>query len=185
MKIFSIPWSVGNKSIFSFALSALVFAFCPSATAQQPQKIPRIGFLLAPSRSAVAESLDAFREGMRELGYVEGKNIVIEYRYAEGKLDRLPDLAAELVRLQIDVIVAGGGGIAVQAAKKASNVTPIIFPAIVDPVASGVVASLARPGAILPVFLLEVMSCKGSGWSFSRKRFPERLVWRSSGIRKA
>ena len=87
-----------------FASSALCF----SADAQQPKKVPRIGFLSASSPSVVATRIEAFRQGLRELGYVEGKNIVIEYRYAEGKLDRLPALAAELVRLKVDVIVTAG-----------------------------------------------------------------------------
>src|SRR5919108_1207494 len=92
--------------IISLALCALLFALCLPADAQQPKKVPRIGFLLAPSRSAVSESLDAFRQGLHELGYVEGQSIVSEYRYAEGNFDRLGDLAAELVGLKVDVIVA-------------------------------------------------------------------------------
>jgi len=91
--------------VFGVLLSALSF----SAEAQQPKKVPRIGFLLAPSRSSASEYVEAFREGLRELGYVEGQNIVIEYRYAEGNLERLSDLAADLVRLKVDVIVAAGG----------------------------------------------------------------------------
>ena len=133
-----------NRKIVVSLLSTSILVSVHFAEAQQPTKVPRIGFLLAPSRSAVSESLDAFRQGLRELGYVEGQNILIEYRYADGKLERLPDLAAELVHLKIDVIVAGGG-MAVQAAKKASSATPIVFTGINDPVASGVVASLAQP----------------------------------------
>ena len=91
-------------------LGALLFALCVSVEAQQPTKIPRIGFLIAASPSSVSPRLKAFRQGLRELGYVEGKNIVIEWRYAEGKLDRLPALAAELVRLKIDIIVTGASG---------------------------------------------------------------------------
>ena len=81
---------------------------CPGAEAQQPTKIPRIGYLTTVSPSAISARIEAFRQGLRELGYVEGKNIVIEWRSAEGKLDRLPALAAELVRLKVDVIVSGG-----------------------------------------------------------------------------
>ena len=107
---------------------ALTFVFGGAvAQAQQAGKIPRIGFLLAPARSAVLESLDAFRQGLREIGYVEGQNIVIEYRYAEGKFDRLPDLAAELVRLNVDVIVAAGGTIAIKPAKNAARTIPIVM----------------------------------------------------------
>ena len=128
------------------ALSALLFVLCPSAEAQQPKKVPRIGFLLAPSRSALSERVDAFRQGLREHGYVEGQNIVIEYRYAEGKFDRLPDLAADLVRLKVDVIVAAGGIQAIRAAKNAANTTPIVMTGALDPVSDGLIASFARPG---------------------------------------
>jgi putative ABC transport system substrate-binding protein len=115
------------------------------AEAQQPKKVPRIGFLGGASASFYAARTNAFRQGLNELGYTEGKNIDIEYRYAEGKFDRLPDLAAELVGLKLDVIVAAPTP-SVLAAKKASATTPIVFASVVDPVASGLVASLARPG---------------------------------------
>jgi putative ABC transport system substrate-binding protein len=120
--------------------------FARSADAQQPKKVPRIGFLLAPSRSALSERVDAFRQGLRELGYIEGQNIVIEYRYAEGKFDRLPDLAADLARLKVDVIVAAGGVQAIRAAKNAANTTPIVMTAALDPVSDALIASFARPG---------------------------------------
>ena len=113
--------------------------------AQQPTKVPRIGFLTAASPSAIAARIEAFRQGLRELGYVEGKNIVIEWRYAEGKLDRLPALAAELVRLKVDVIVTAGPG-ATRAAKEATSTIPIVMAQDPDPVGNGFVASLARPG---------------------------------------
>jgi len=125
-------------------LAALVF-MVSIVEAQQAQKIPRIGFLLAPSRSATAEPLDAFRQGLRELGYVNGQNIVIEYRYAEGQFDQLPTLAAELVRLKVDLIVAAGGIQAIRPAKNATSTIPIVMTGTTDPVASGLVASLARP----------------------------------------
>ena len=86
----------------------MLFALCFSAEAQQPKKIPRIGYLATASPSTIPARIKAFRQGLRELGYVEGKNIVIEWRYAEEKLDRLPALAAELVRLKVDIIVTGG-----------------------------------------------------------------------------
>jgi putative ABC transport system substrate-binding protein len=115
------------------------------AQAQQPTKIPRIGFLIAASPSSVSARLEAFRQGLRELGYVEGKNIVIEWRYAEGKLDRLPALVAELVRLKIDIIVTGAPA-TTRAAKEATVTIPIVMAQDTDPVANGFVASLARPG---------------------------------------
>jgi putative ABC transport system substrate-binding protein len=134
-----------SKKIFGFALGALLFALCFPAEAQQPTKIPRIGFLAATSPSAISTRIEAFRQGLGELGYVEGKNIVIEYRYAEGNLDRLPALAAELVRLNVDVIVTGGAA-NTRAAKEATKIIPIVMALDNDPVASGFVASLARPG---------------------------------------
>src|SRR5438034_6756017 len=97
-----------KKKITVLTLCAMLFALCFSAQAQQPTKVPRIGFLSSLSPGAVSARMDAFRQGLRELGYVEGKNIVIESRWAEGKTERLPELAAELVLLRVDVIVTGG-----------------------------------------------------------------------------
>src|SRR5882724_7303487 len=113
--------------------------------AQQTTKVTPIGYLSFPSLSANAARIEAFRQGLRELGYVEGKNIVIELRSAEGKLDRVPALAAEVVRLKVDVIVTGGGT-DTRAAKEATNTIPIVMAQDSDPVESGFVASLARPG---------------------------------------
>ncbi|MGH7834916.1 MAG: ABC transporter substrate-binding protein [Candidatus Binatia bacterium] len=134
-----------NKKIFPFALGALLFALCLPAHAQQPTKMPRIGFLAVLPPSALSAWTEAFRQGLRELGYVEAKNIVIEYRWAEGKIERLPDLATELVRLKVDVIVTAGPT-ATRAAKKATSTIPIVMGFDNDPVGSGFVASLARPG---------------------------------------
>ena len=132
------------KSI-SFALCAMLFALSYSASAQQPTKVPRIGYLQAPPHSAVASRTDAFRQGLRELGYVEGKNIIIEWRFADGKLDRVPGLVAELVRLKVDVIVTGGS-FATGAAKEATSTIPVVMMQDSDPVGNGYVGSLARPG---------------------------------------
>src|ERR1044071_5709412 len=125
------------------ALGALLSILCMSATAQQPTKIPRIG-VLSPTTPLI-DHIVAFRQGLRELGYVEGKNIVIEHRYAEGKENRLAELLAELVRLEVDVIITPGTR-ATQAAKKATQTVPIVMTQAGDPVAVGLVASLARPG---------------------------------------
>jgi ABC-type uncharacterized transport system substrate-binding protein len=133
-----------SKSLF-WLLTTVVLTTAPLAQAQQPTQIPRIGFLGGAAPSANADRREAFRQRMRELGYVEGKNILLEYRYAEGKLDRLPALAAELARLKVDVIVTGGGG-ATRAAKEATNTIPIVMAQVPDPIADGFVASLARPG---------------------------------------
>jgi putative ABC transport system substrate-binding protein len=126
--------------IFAFA-----FAFGGvEAQAQQPAKLPRIGFLGSSAASSSAR-IDGFRQGLRELGYVEGKNIAIEYRYEEEKLDRQNALAAELVRLKVDIIVTAGAG-ATRAAKAATSTIPIVMSQDPDPVGNGFVASLARPG---------------------------------------
>ncbi len=114
-----------------------------AAQGQPPAKVLRIGYLTA--RSGGSHLDDAFRQGLRELGYVEGQSVVIEFRSAEGRLERLPDLAAELVRLKVDLIVAAGGP-SVHAAKQATGTIPIVFPVHPDPVEAGLVASLARPG---------------------------------------
>jgi putative ABC transport system substrate-binding protein len=113
--------------------------------AQQPTKIPRIGYLVGSSLSALSPRIEAFRQGLRELGYVEGKNIIIEWRSAEGKLDRLPALAAELLRLKVDIIVTAGPS-ATRPAKEATSTIPIVMTNESDPVGTGIVASLARPG---------------------------------------
>jgi len=115
------------------------------AQAQQPTKIPRIGFLSATFPFNVPARLEAFRQGLRELGYVENKNIVVEYQYGEGKLDRLPTLLNELVRLKVDVIVTAGPS-PTRAAKKATVTIPIVMAWDYDPVGNGFVSSLARPG---------------------------------------
>jgi len=134
-----------NEKIAPIALFAMLFALCVCAEAQQGQKIPRIGFLGAGSASSMAGSLDAFRKGLSDLGYVEGKNIVIEYRYAERKGERIPDLAAELVGLKLDVILTSQTP-NVLALKKASSTIPIVFSVISFPVENGIVASFSRPG---------------------------------------
>jgi ABC-type uncharacterized transport system substrate-binding protein len=131
-----------KEKIRVLSLCALLPALCASAEAQQATKIPRIGLLRAGAPSD--PSVEAFRQGLRQLGYVEGQNIVIEVRYAEEKLDRLADLAAELVRLKVDVIVVQGPQ-AIPAAKNATKTIPIVMGSP-DPVGTGLVASLARPG---------------------------------------
>ena len=136
---------MNKRKLHSFALCAMLFALCFPAEAQQPKKVPRIGFLTGVSSPTNSARHEAFRQGLRELGYVEGKNIVIEYRSAEGKFDRLPALAAELVRLKVDIIVTGGGA-TTRAGKAATTTIPIVMTQDGDPVANGFVASLARPG---------------------------------------
>ncbi len=118
-----------------------------AAGAQPPAKIPRVGLLRfgSPSDSGIRFTEEPFRQGLRELGYVEGQNIAIEYRHSEGREHRLPELAADLVRLKVDVIVATGG-LAASAVRNATKTIPIVMAGVSDPIGSGLVASLARPG---------------------------------------
>jgi len=137
-----------KKSIFYIALSTVLFSLSVRVEAQQPpRKVPLIGFLntSSASNSETSLRLDAFRQGLHDLGYVEGKNINIEYRYADGKLERLPKLAEELVRLKVDLVVAANATVA-QAAKKSSTTIPVVMVAAGDPFGGELVASLARPG---------------------------------------
>ena len=134
-----------RKWVGCLAILLLLMGWVRMVEAQQAAKIPRIGYLGGAAPSANADRREAFRQGLRELGHVEEKNIIIEWRSVEGKLDRLPALAAELVRLKVDVIVTGGGR-ATRAAKEATNTIPIVMAQVPDPVGDGFVASLARPG---------------------------------------
>jgi ABC-type uncharacterized transport system substrate-binding protein len=144
-----------RKRFFSLTLSSLLFALSSvgamlftlsfSVEAQQPAKIPRIGFVTATPLPSIAGRIEAFRQGLRDLGYVEGKNILIEYRDGEGKPDRFPEVAAELVRLKVDVIVTGGPTVT-RPVKDATSTIPIVMAQDIDPVGSGFIASLARPG---------------------------------------
>ena len=119
---------------------------CPRS-AQQPKKVPRIGYLSSSDPASESTRAEAIRLALRELGYIEGQNIAIEYRYAEGKRDRFPELAAELVRLKVDIIVVAGGDRPIRAAKNATKTIPIVMVgAGSDPVEAGLVESLARPG---------------------------------------
>ena len=141
---FEIQFKFALRNLKSaILLSAMLFAPCFSASAQQPTKIARIGYLGGPS--PLLERREAFREGLRKLGYIEGKNIVIEWRSGEGKAERVPALAAELVRLKVDVIVTDGSN-STRRAKEATSTIPIVMAQDVDPVGRGIVASLARPG---------------------------------------
>ena len=134
-----------KKTITFLTLCALLFALSVSAQAQQPGKVPRIGFLDLSTASGSAALVDAFRQELSKLGWIEGKTITIEYRFSEGNLEPLPELAADLVRLKVDLIVTTSGPSAL-AAKKATTSIPIVMATAGDPVGEGLVASLARPG---------------------------------------
>jgi putative ABC transport system substrate-binding protein len=141
---------VGEKlktNIFCGALCAMLFALCVSAAAQQPKNTPRIGYLSNIDPATDSARFEAIRVALRDLGYIEGQNIASEYRYAKGKRNRLPELAAELVRLKVDIIVAVGGDPLILAAKNATKTIPIVMVgAGIDPVEAGFVETLARPG---------------------------------------
>ena len=134
-----------KEKVIGLAVSALLFALSVSVAAQQAGKIFRIGFLDASTASGSAILVDTFRQELSKLGWIEGKNITFEYRFAEQKNERLPELAADLVRLKVDLIVVTGNAAAL-AAKKATSTIPVVMTTSGDPVGVGLVASLARPG---------------------------------------
>src|SRR4029453_8317460 len=131
-----------NTKMFVCLFAATLLSTASFAQAQQPKKVPRIGYVIG---SGPGPLVDAFRQGLRDFGYIEGKNILVEYRYAEGKTDRIASLVAELVQLPVDVLVSPTGR-AILAAKQMTKTVPIVMVSINDPVATGLVDSLARPG---------------------------------------
>jgi ABC-type uncharacterized transport system substrate-binding protein len=147
------------------ALCAMLFALCSSAEAQQPTKVSRIGYLAAAPFSAITYRTEAFRQGLRELGYLEGKTIIIEWRSSEGKRDRGPALATELIRLKVDVIVTAGAG-ATRPAKAATTTIPIVMASDDDPIVNGFVTSLARPGGNITGLSTLAPELSGNDWSF-------------------
>ena len=145
MTVVRSPWSVVGRSAFGLALCAMLLALCLPANAQQPKKIAKIGYLFGSTPAATAQNIEAFRQGMRELGHVEGKTFVLELRYGQARAERFPELARELVGLKVDVIVAGAD-LAITAVKRETQTIPIVMAVSSDPVGTGFVASLARPG---------------------------------------
>jgi len=135
----------GCKKIVVIALCPLLFALSVSAQTRQPKKIPRIGVLNASGPSAASRRIKAFQQGLRDLGYIDGTNIKIEYRYAEGKADQLAPRAAELVELKVDIILVSNNTVA-RSVSALTQTIPIVLLSGSDPVVSGLVASLARPG---------------------------------------
>src|SRR6266545_5000196 len=135
-----------NLKLPALALGGLLLAVCLPAQAQQPAKVWKIGVLVSTSRAQNASREDNLWQGLRQLGYVEGKNVTLEYRYADGQLDRLPQLASDLVGLRVDVIVVSGTRAAV-AAKQATSTIPIVLAGVGDPVQAGLVSSLSHPGS--------------------------------------
>ena len=178
---------IKNPKWVGLSVIALVLVMTGAvAQSQQPARIPRIGILNPTSSSFFSARVEAFRRRLRELGYVEGKNIVIEYRYAEGKLERLPDLAAELVRLKVDVIVTIGPGPTL-AAKKASGTIPIVFAGASDPLGTGIVSSLAQPGGNITGLSLMVPDLDGKRLELLKEAVPKvarvAFLWQPGGRR--
>jgi putative ABC transport system substrate-binding protein len=136
-----------RKTVIGFTLSTLLFALSYSASAQQPKKVHRIGYLSSVDAARDFARYEGIRLALRDLGYIDGQNIAIEYRSAEGKVDRFPELAAELVRLKVDIIVVAGGYRLIRAGMNATKTIPIVMTGGgIDPVEEGLVESLARPG---------------------------------------
>ena len=134
--------TIGLISSLALGLSAAPLP----AEAQQTGKMPKVGFLSAFSSAARRDRVQAFRQGLRDLGYVEGQNVIVEYRYAEGGLERMAKLAAELIRLKVDIIVSGGGSALARIIKRATNVIPIVMTSGSNPVGAGLIASFSHPG---------------------------------------
>ncbi len=163
-----------RKKVILLLMFAFILASAQLAEAQQAKKVPRIGYLFTGSRSSAPaySTVKAFLQGLHELGYIEGKNIAIEYRYAEGKANRYPELASELVRLKVDVIFTSSDP-AVRAAKEASKTIPIVFAAVSDPVAAGFVDSLARPGGNATGLSLLSPELDGKRLELFKEAFPK------------
>jgi putative tryptophan/tyrosine transport system substrate-binding protein len=167
---------IGLAVVLAFSLTLEPLA----AEAQSAGRVPRVGVLMAGSPSGAF--LTQFRQGLRELGYIEGQNIAIEQRFAHGVRDRVPNLAAELISLKVDLIVVDGTATALSA-KAATTKIPIVFTLAGDQVGSGIVASLARPGGNVTGFRTSSPSWAGSNSSYSRKQPPKWPVSLSSTIR--
>jgi putative ABC transport system substrate-binding protein len=166
-----------RENCFLLTLCALLYALCPQAEAQQTKKIWRIGFLSSVSAKPSAHLWTAFLHGLRDVGYVEGQNVMIEPRWAEGKTDRLPQLAAELARLNVDLIVSTGGTVTAFAAKNATSSIPIVFTVGGDLVKLGLVASLARPAGNLTGLSLLTTELNVKRLELLQETFPKiRLV---------
>jgi putative ABC transport system substrate-binding protein len=161
-----------TRKVIGLALGSLLFALYVPVEAQQAAKIPRIEFLSSTSASTGAHNFEAFREGLRELGYVDGKNVTIEYRWAEGKLERLPDLAAELVSLRLDLLVVASGQ-AAMAAKQATTTIPIVMTVSGDVVAMGLIDSLARPGGNITGMTVYSPEVNGKRLGLLKEAFPK------------
>jgi putative ABC transport system substrate-binding protein len=164
---------IQNLKWLGLSVLAFVLVVCGAvAQAQQPKKVPRIGYLSTGYASSNSPNLQALREGLRQLGYVEGQNIIIEYRFAESRIDRLPELTADLVRLKVDVIVATGTQASL-VAKKATGTIPIVMANADDPLGRGLVESLARPGGNITGLSSMSLELNGKRLELFRETFPK------------
>jgi ABC-type uncharacterized transport system substrate-binding protein len=172
-----------KKKITVLTLCAMLLALCYSASAQQPGKVPRIGYLSQLDAARDSARTEAVRLALQERGYIEGQNIAIEYRSAEGKIDRASELAAELVRLKVDVIVVSAGNQSIQGVMNTTKTIPIVMVGQgSDPVAAGLVDSLARPGETSPALQALPQNSVASGWSCSKRPFLNLPVLRFSAV---
>ena len=161
-----------NKGFLISFVATLILCAVHTAEAQQPGKVPQIAVLVSASASASVSRIHAFQQGLRELGYNEGKNIVVEYRYTEAKLDRLPELVAEVIRLKVDVIVTDTSR-AIDAAKNATKTIPVVFIGLTDPVGEGQVSSLAQPGGNLTGLSILAPELNGKRLELLRETLPK------------
>jgi putative ABC transport system substrate-binding protein len=174
-----------RENAFVFTLSAMLFALCLSAQAQQPKKVPQIGVLRvdAPTSPVAAEAIRNLKQGLSNLGYVEGQNISFNIRWADNKLDRLPILAAELVQLKVDIIVTGGPQ-AVRATKEATSTIPIVMGRMDDVVEHGLVVSLARPGGNITGLSFQTGELAGKWLDLLKEALPKlsrvAILWDTS-----
>src|SRR5437867_1758169 len=159
------------KKAIAVLLVILALVSASLAAAQQPTKVPQIGYLSSQSASADSSFLDAFRQGLRDLGHIEGKNIVIDYRFPEGKFDRFPDLAAELVRFKVDVIVTTGSA-PMRAAQQTTRTVPIVMTVVAEPIEAGFVASLAKPGGNITGLTQMARQLSGKRLELLKEAFP-------------
>ena len=171
-----------QASVSSILVAVVLLAAGVIAHAQQPSKVLRIGYITLSSLAANSARRDAFLEGLHKLGYIEGQNVIIEYRYADSRADRLPELAAELVRLKVDIIVAGGTQVNL-VAKKATSTIPIVMLNSDDPLGSGLVESLARPGGNVTGLSTISQELSGKRLELFKESFPKirriAIIWYS------
>lgn len=178
-----------GKKIITLVLCVMLVALSIPVAAQQTKRIPRIGYLSPLTSPADAPRREGFQRGLRERGYIEGQNLTVEYRFADGKLDRLPELAAELTVLKVDVIVAGGGSLIARSAMNAAGAIPIVMTNAEDPVGDRLIASLARPGGNVTGLTAMLPDLAGKRLEILKESIPKiarvAVLWNSAVAEKA